>query len=278
MKTDSFFYRFFLAFPEAFFTLIGQNKRKAKGYQFTSIEVKDIAFRFDGLFLPEGKSAHVYCVEAQFKKKPDFYPSFFGKIANYLQQYQPTNDWRAIVFYPNRAVDTGVHAHYREFFESGRIQRVYLSDLPAELLEKFPLNLLRIIIDSKQKVLATADKIVRHLPEQVPNEKHREIIIELLTNLLVSKLPQMTRKEIEKMFELADVKKSRFYREVADEVAQELTPKITQELTPKIAQEKARAIAGTMLNKNFSIALIAEITGLSQEEIHALSRETNGEK
>lgn len=45
MKTDSFFYRFFLAFPEAFFLLIGQAKRKAKGYKFTSVEVKDIDFR-----------------------------------------------------------------------------------------------------------------------------------------------------------------------------------------------------------------------------------------
>lgn len=82
------------------------------------------------------------------------------------------------------------------------------------------------------------------------------------------------------MFELADVKKSRFYREVAEELTQELTPKLTQELTPKltqeltpkIAQEKAREIAGAMLKKNFSLDLIVEITGLSPEEILALGR------
>ncbi len=166
-------------------------------------------------------------------------------------------------------------------FESGRLQRVYLADLPDEALEKFPLNLLKISIASKRQVITTAEKIIRQLPEQVPDEKQQELIVELLTNLLVSKLPEMSRKEIEKMFELADVKKPRFYREVAEEVAQELTPKIAQELTPKIGQEltskiaqkKARDVAQTMLKKDFSPDLIAEITGLSQEEILALGRE-----
>ena len=99
---------------------------------------------------------------------------------------------------------------------------------------------------------------MRQLPEQVPNEKQQELIVELLTNLLVSKLPEMTRKEIEKMFELENVKKSRFYREVAEEVA----------------EEKAREIAKTMLKKDFSLELIAEITGLSSEELLALRQDT----
>ncbi len=247
--------------------LIGLDKQKAKGYQFTSVEVKDIDFRFDGIFLPEAKDEIIYCVEAQFQKKLDFYPRFFGKIFAYLQQYEPVNDWQAIVIYPNEAVDTGVHHHYREFFQSGRLKRVYLTSLPEASLERFPLNLLKIIVEPEEKALPTAEKIIRQLPEQVQDEGTQELIVELLINLLVSKLPQMSRKEIEKMFEplLSDVKKSRFYQEVAEEVA--------QELTPKIAQEKAKEIAKTMLQKNFGIELISEITGLSQEEILAISQE-----
>jgi len=64
------------------------------------------------------------------------------------------------------------------------------------------------------------------------------------------------------MFEplLSDVKKSRFYREVAEEVAQETSLK------------EKRKIARTMLKKNFSLELIAEITGLSQKEMRALTK------
>lgn len=60
------------------------------------------------------------------------------------------------------------------------------------------------------------------------------------------------------MFEpmLSNVKKSRFYREVAEEGG---------------LKEK-RKIARTMLKKNFSLELIAEITGLSQKEMRALTK------
>ncbi len=264
MKTDSFFYRFFLAFPEAFFILIGLAKRKAKGYKFTSVEVKDIDFRFDGIFAPKAKDELVYCVEAQFKKEHDFYRNLFGKIFNYLQKHKPDNDWRAIVFFPTQAADPGVHHHYREFFESGRLQRVYLTDLPDEILEKFPLNLLKIIIDSKKKVLATAEKIIRKLPEQVPDEKQQEIIVELLINLLASKLSDVSRKEIEKMFEplLSDVKKSRFYRELAAEGK----------------QEERRKIARALLKKKMSLEFISEVTGLSAKQLRALTKDLAGRK
>ena len=74
------------------------------------------------------------------------------------------------------------------------------------------------------------------------------------------------------MFEpvLSDVKKSRFYQEVAEEVA--------QELTPKIAQESKYEIVKVMLKKNFTVELIAEITGLSQDEIRALSQQMADDK
>jgi len=168
--------------------------------------------------------------------------------------------WRAVVLFPSPAFDPGVHPHYEEFFGSGRLRRLYLTTIPEEQLNKFPLCLFRIIIDPEEQVVATAEKIIRQMPEQVSDAHSQEIIIELLGNLLLSKLPQMSRKEIEKMFEplLSDVRKSRFYQEVAEEVT----------------QESKYGIARTMLKKNFSLELIAEITGLSEQEIDTLSRQT----
>jgi predicted transposase/invertase (TIGR01784 family) len=266
MKTDSFFYRFFLAFPEAFFLLIGLAKQKAKNYKFASVEVKDIDFRFDGLFVPKAKDELIYCVEAQFRKELDFYPRFFGKIFTYLQQHAPANDWRAIVFFPNKAADPGIHLHSREFFESGRLQRIYLADLPKKYLEKFPLNLLKIIIDSKTKVLATAKTIIRKLPKQVPDAKQQETIVELLINLLASKLPEMSRKEITKMFDLADVKKSRFYREIANENKREGR------------QQRDREIIKALLRKKMPLRFISDVTGLSTKEVRALTKDLVGRK
>jgi len=138
MKSDKFFYDFFRQFRSAFFTLIGEDGRKARKYKFTVVEVKEQAFRFDGIFIPEALDDDIYFVEAQFGKKRDFYLRLFAEIAVYLRQKQPANHWRAVVIFPTPASDPGIDHHYQEFFESGRLQRLYLNQLPEKLLKKIP--------------------------------------------------------------------------------------------------------------------------------------------
>lgn len=260
MKTDSFFYRFFRDFPEAFFTLIGESQRKARHYKFTSVEVKETAFRFDGIFQPKTKSDLVYFVEVQFQKLPRFYARLFAEIYIYLAQNKIPNDWRAVVIFPKRAFDPGVHQHYRELFESGRVICIYLEDLPAAQSERFPLNLLQIISDSEQQVLATVKKLTQKLPKQIRGMRGQRRIVELLVTLLMGKFPHLTRKEIEKMVDpmFLDLRKSRAYQE--------------------IASEKAKEIAKSMLKKKMAPALIEELTGLSAREVRALNKKPAARK
>ncbi len=80
------------------------------------------------------------------------------------------------------------------------MRRLHLNDLPKEALEKFPLNLFRIILDSEQKALTTAQNLVRQLPQQHLSAQTQEIFVEVLINLLLSKLPQMSRKKMSLKF------------------------------------------------------------------------------
>ncbi len=68
MKTDTIFYQLFQTFPAAFFELIEQPDLANSGYQFTSTEIKQLAFRLDGLFLPREDSIDepIYFAEVQF--------------------------------------------------------------------------------------------------------------------------------------------------------------------------------------------------------------------
>ena len=50
MRTDTLFYQLFLTFPNLLFEL--QNQPPVEGYQFSSREIKELAKRFDGIFLP----------------------------------------------------------------------------------------------------------------------------------------------------------------------------------------------------------------------------------
>ena len=64
MKTDTLFYYLFQEFPSIFFELIGQSASLADDYQFTSIELKQVAFRLDGLFFAATRQtefANLFC-------------------------------------------------------------------------------------------------------------------------------------------------------------------------------------------------------------------------
>lgn len=89
MKTDTLFYQLFQDFPSIFFELIGEPTTDISSYQFTAPEVKQRAFRFDGLFLPSAESPElpIYFVEVQFQKKPKFYSRLFAEVFLYFYQY-----------------------------------------------------------------------------------------------------------------------------------------------------------------------------------------------
>jgi predicted transposase/invertase (TIGR01784 family) len=278
MKTDSFFYRFFSEFPQAFFVLIGEDEQKSLNYKFTSVEVKEQAFRFDAVFVPAMSADHLYFVEVQFRNDPELYSKMFAEIYLYLRQYKPPNDWRTVVVFPNESFDPGVHPHSREFFESGRLKRVYLNRLPPADLERFPLSLLRIVTESNQELATVVEKIAKQLPNEIPDPKQQEEIVDLLVSFLMSRLTNLSRKEIEKMFDdlLANRKQSRAYQEIAQEVALEVTKQVTQDVTQQVAQQVAyeskRAIALAMVKEKMSPALISKLTGLSQKEVLAISK------
>lgn len=131
MKTDTIFYQLFQKYPQSFFELIGQPASAADNYQFTSIELKQLAFRLDGLFLPSINSPQqlIYFVEVQFQPDARFYQRFFGEIFLYLSQYDLLNDWRAVVVYPRRSIDPDVPIQYRGLLMSQQLQRIYLDEL-----------------------------------------------------------------------------------------------------------------------------------------------------
>ncbi|WP_396034967.1 DUF2887 domain-containing protein, partial [Candidatus Cyanaurora vandensis] len=53
MKTDGLFYTFFQKLPSAFFDTLVLPPQTADLYTFDSIEVKQLSFRIDGVFLPQ---------------------------------------------------------------------------------------------------------------------------------------------------------------------------------------------------------------------------------
>ncbi len=106
MKTDSIFYQLF-AFPSIFFDLIGRSTNETRGYQFRSVEIKQTAFRINGVFLPSESSPDktVYFCEVQFQKDEFLYHRVFAELFLFLDQNPSTYDWYAVIIYPKRSLE-----------------------------------------------------------------------------------------------------------------------------------------------------------------------------
>jgi predicted transposase/invertase (TIGR01784 family) len=125
MRTDTIFYQIFQTLPSTLFELIGESIDVVDEYEFKSVEVKELSFRIDGVFVPssELRNRPIYFVEVQFQKDDGFYWRLFGEIFIYLKQYKPVHDWRAVVVYPSRNIDPGVPIQYRALLMSGQFNR-----------------------------------------------------------------------------------------------------------------------------------------------------------
>ncbi len=180
MKTDTIFYQLFQNFPSIFFELIGQPATANSSYQFTSLEVKQRAFRFDGLFLPVAESSllPIYFVEVQFQKKPKFYARLFAEIFLYFYQYDHNNEWVAIVIYRRRSIETPAPKQYQELMQH-RVRRIYLDELgEAADVQNIGVGIVQLVVESKKKTPEVAQNLInkaRQYLSRIKSELKKEL-------------------------------------------------------------------------------------------------------
>ena len=234
MKTDSIFYQLFQTFPNIFFELIGQPDVEVSGYEFKSVEIKQTAFRIDGVFLPtvDLPNSLVYFVEVQFQQDVNFYYRFITEIFWFLGQNKPKKDWRAVAVFPQRIIDSEVPIEYERLLATPQIQRVYLNELDTTE-QSVELGLIQLIIEPE----ATAGEKVRQLIEQAQQELEnaaiRAEIVKLIMTIMFYKFPNLSREELEAMFGVSEFKQTKVYQEAKEEG--KLENKV--ELVPKLLQK-----------------------------------------
>jgi predicted transposase/invertase (TIGR01784 family) len=259
VKTDSLFYRIFQTLPGSFFSLIGQSPEQAEGYQFRSVEIKQTAFRIDGIFLPSRPAQPVYFVEVQFQEDPQFYARFFSEIFLYLRQYPEPNDWRAVVIFPSRNVEPNDSSHYRALLNSNQVLRIYLNEIDEEGTS-MSLGILKLVVEPE----TTAAEKARRLLEQVrsePRETIRRDMIELIETVVSYKFASMSKEEIEAMLTIteSEFKQSRLYKSIEQEGKREGKLETVPEF----------------LKLGLSLEQIAQALHLPLEEIEAVATTTS---
>jgi predicted transposase YdaD len=127
MRTDTIFYQLFQTFNDLLFELLEQPSDAAN--QFVSVEVKERAFRFDGIFAPPPDQIQklIYFAEVQFQPKSTFYDEFLGEVFLYLSQFTPKNDWKAVAIFAKRSLEPlDITKFQAELIDSNRIVKIYI--------------------------------------------------------------------------------------------------------------------------------------------------------
>ncbi|MCL1468752.1 Rpn family recombination-promoting nuclease/putative transposase [Argonema galeatum] len=88
-----------------------------------------------------------------------------------------------------------------------------------------------------------ARELARQAETEIPNATIRKSLIDLLETIIVYKLPQKSREEIAAMFELSDLKKTRFYQDVFAEGQAEAQAEAKQREKVSILRMVSRGLA-----------------------------------
>jgi predicted transposase/invertase (TIGR01784 family) len=259
VKTDSIFYRFFQELPSIFFELIGNSPQTAEAYQFSSVEIKQTAFRIDGVFLSTQVQNPIYFLEVQFQPDTEIYSRLFSEIFLYIRQYKPQNPWRSVVIYPTRNVDTADRNHHAELLNSSRVQIIYLDELGETASLPVGIATIRLVIENEDTAITTAIELINRTRQEINTQTQQQQLLELIETILVYKFPSMSREEIESMFSLSNLKQTKVYQEAKQEGIQEGRQE-------GVRQEKLRLIP-LLLKLGLSLDEIAQELNLQLEEV-----------
>jgi predicted transposase/invertase (TIGR01784 family) len=140
-----------------------------------------------------------------------------------------------------------------------RVTRIYLDELGESSLG---VGVVKLVIETEKAAPALARRLIAQANQQLTDIKIKRDLINLIETIIVYKLPKKSRKEIEAMLGLSELKQTRVYQEAVAEGKQEGKAETT------------RKLALNLLRVGMSLEQIAEVTELSLQQIQALQKET----
>ena len=273
MKTDTIFFEIFQKLPQTLFELLGEPAELEAQYDFCSVEVKQTAFRIDGVFIPKSgvTDQTVTFVEVQFQKDDGLYERLFSEIMMYLAQNPEVEDWRAIAIYPRRSIEQENRYRHRSLLRSEQFQVIYLEELLGVPSDQIGVQLMQLIVSRERDTAQYLEGLVPQL--QGKTDFQSQAIIELIGTIMVYKFPQLSREEIEAMFTVSDLKQTKVYQEALDEGRAEGIEEGREQGLEQGLFEGELALLFRLINRRIGpIApeTEAQIRNLSLEQIEAL--------
>jgi predicted transposase/invertase (TIGR01784 family) len=165
-----------------------------------------------------------------------------------------------VVLYPNRNVDTGNIKHYREFFTSGRVRRIYLDELGEAASLPIGIATAKLVIAADDIAIVQARELIDRTKSEINSPLKQQQLVQFIETILAYKFPTMSREEMEEMFGLSELKQTRFYQEAFQEGVEQ----------GKV-QGKLKAVPA-MLAAGLTVEQVAQALDLSVEEVRQVTQ------
>lgn len=265
MKTDSIFYRLFQTFPSIFFELINHQADEANAYEFASVELKQTAFRIDGVFLPVANQQDlpIYFLEVQFQKDPEFYSRFFSEIFLYLRLYAPTKPWQGVVIFAKRSFEPIEVVPYQVLLDSSQVTRLYLDELGDVAEQSLGIGIIKLVVETKKRTPLVVRQLVDKARQELADEAIQRQVLDLIETIVLYKLPNINRQELAQMFGLNELKHTRYYQEVREEVTEEVRQETTLELINRMLLRRLGSI-NPQLQTRINQLSVAQLNDLAE--------------
>ena len=160
------------------------------------------------------------------KQGRHFYQELLTEIHLYLNDYQPQNDWRAVVIYTQRSFDPGLPVQLSEYATgdpsgicgAARLQRLYLDRLPTEWEGRsLEVRAIQLMGAKKDVVAAQAKSLIEQARTESNDDTTLKAVLELINTIFIYKFPDRTRQEIEEMLGLSELRQTKVYKDAQQE-------------------------------------------------------------
>ena len=246
--------------PELSFELIEQSVPDAERYRFDSVEVKETAFRIDGVFLPpdDAESKVIFFSEVQLQKKENLYKRFFAELFVSLHWAEiDYDDWGGVLIFGSRSVEPSSSVWYRSLLESPQVFRIYLDEV--EHWQNPPLAI-EIVLLAMSSETETPDR-AGALLDKSEQEGRQQDILELISTIMVYRFPKLGWEAVAMMLDIQDVRleDTRAYQEIEEKVRGQEQRKMILFWVRELMGEVPEAVH-------------AEITALSFKQVECLGQ------
>jgi len=95
--------------------------------------------------------------------------------------------------------------------------RIYLDEIEYQAERFWGLNIFRLIDVPTEEAKQLTKWLIKEGKEKLSDALLRRELFEMIETILIYKFPQLTRKEVETMFDLIDIKETKIYQEAFEE-------------------------------------------------------------